>query len=160
MNFTGRRRRVSGADNTCESSSINLDLITSDQYAQAYLGHLFSDKGPVAELENYFARASDNLRTLRPKPGCTNKTGVSNGTEQRDGERPGDQAEGVDEERRVDGGKGWRQDKGEKQDKMERRGRREETEEHDQRDESLKLSIVETQPEESIDRSPHSASGT
>ncbi|XP_032396407.1 uncharacterized protein LOC116704852 isoform X2 [Etheostoma spectabile] len=74
----GRRRSVSGLDTTSAtvSSSINLDLITSDQYVQAYLHHLFSDKGPVAELENYFIKASGNLRTLKIEQGCTNKTGA------------------------------------------------------------------------------------
>ncbi|XP_035519911.1 uncharacterized protein LOC118329741 isoform X2 [Morone saxatilis] len=140
---TGRRRRVSGPYTTSAtvSCSINLDLITSDQYAQAYLDHLFSDKGPVAELENYFNKASDNLRTLRTQPGCKNKTWVRNGKEQSGGVHLKDQAEGVNGEQRVDRGKG------DKQDEMERRGRREEAEEREQRDESLKLSIVETQLE-------------
>ncbi|XP_034754768.1 uncharacterized protein LOC117960743 isoform X2 [Etheostoma cragini] len=73
----GRRKSLSGLDTTSAtmSSSINLDFITSDQYAQAYLHHLFSDKGPVAELENYFIKASGNLRTLKIEQDCTNKTG-------------------------------------------------------------------------------------
>ncbi|XP_068183720.1 uncharacterized protein [Antennarius striatus] len=74
-----------------ESSSMNLDLITSDQYAQAYLDHLFSDKGPVAQLEDYFIKSNDVLRKLSPHPGCENKTGVRhqsrlhNGAPLRDG---------------------------------------------------------------------------
>lgn len=111
------------------SPSINLDLITSDQYAQAYLHHLFSDKGPVAELENYFVRAGDKLRTLRTEAGCTNKTEVRHLK---------DLAQDADGE----GGKG--------EDKSDRRGRQDECE---QRDESLQLSIVETQPDESLDHS-------
>lgn len=121
------------------SSSINLDLITADQYAQAYLDHLFSDSGPVAELENYFIKASDNLRTLRTPLGCKNKTGVRNGIEQSDGAQ------------RVGMGK---------DDTQERRGRLEQAEECEQRDESLKLSIVETQLDESLDQNLHGATST
>ncbi|KAM7408385.1 hypothetical protein PAMA_002213 [Pampus argenteus] len=136
---TGRKRSVSGLDITSAavSSTINLDLITSDQYAQAYLDHLFSEKGPVAELENYFSRASDNLRTLRTGPGCTKKSN--------DGEHLKDQADGIN------GEQGTERRKDEKQ---ERGG--EETEEWNQRDESLRLSIVETQAQESL----HSATST
>ncbi|XP_034051639.1 uncharacterized protein LOC117532410 isoform X2 [Gymnodraco acuticeps] len=132
---TGRRMRVSGTDATpvptvpSSSSSINLDLITSDQYAQAYLHHLFSDKGPLAELEDYFIKASANLRTLRTEPGCTNNKGVGNEIKESDGVHVRDQAQGSDGEQRVD-----------------RRGRLEE--ECEQRDEGLQLSIVETQPNE------------
>ncbi|KAK5908777.1 hypothetical protein CgunFtcFv8_016807 [Champsocephalus gunnari] len=136
---TGRRMRVSGTDATPvptvpSSSSINLDLITSDQYAQAYLHHLFSDKGPLAELEDYFIKASANLRTLRTEPGCTNNKGVGNEIKESDGVHVGDQAQGSDGEQRVD-----------------RRGRREE--ECEQRDEGLQLSIVETQPNERLNHS-------
>ncbi|XP_031695363.1 uncharacterized protein LOC116377776 isoform X1 [Anarrhichthys ocellatus] len=141
---TDRRRRVSGPDATSEttSSSINLDLITSDQYAQAYLHHLFSDKGPVAKLENYFIKAGDDLRTPRTEPGCTNKTGVRNGGEQSDGVHLRGRAEGVDGQQRVDGGDG---------------DERDEMQEREQRDESLHLSIVETQPDESLHRSATSS---
>ncbi|XP_054456542.1 uncharacterized protein LOC129092574 isoform X2 [Anoplopoma fimbria] len=132
---TGRRSRVSGPDSNSEaaSSSINLDLITSDQYAQAYLHHLFSDKGPVAELESYFITAGDNLRTQRNEPGCTNSTGGRNGGEKSDGGLLKGRAEGIDGERRVDGGDGG-----------------DEMQECEQRDESLHLSIVETQPDERL----------
>ncbi|XP_028459348.1 uncharacterized protein LOC114572100 isoform X2 [Perca flavescens] len=148
---TGRRRSISGLDTTSATvSSINLDLITSDQYAQAYLHHLFSDKGPVAELENYFIKASVNLRTLRIEPGCTNKTGAGNGMEQSDGVHLNDQAQGIDGEQRVDRGKGGNRGK------TDRRERRDETEESEQRNESLQLSIVETQPDESLNH--HAAS--
>lgn len=92
----------------------------------------------MAELENYFIKASDNLRTLRTPPGCKNKTGVRTGIVQSDGAHLKDQAEGMNVEQRVDRGKG------DKQGETERRGRREEAEECEQRDESLKLSIVET----------------
>lgn len=151
---TGRKRSVSGPDipSAAVSSSINLDLITSDQYAQSYLDHLFSEKGPVAEMKNYFTRASDNLRTFRTDPGCTKTTGVRNVIEQSDGVHLNDQAEGINGEQTSERGKGENQ-------KAERRGR-EETEGRDQRDESLKLSIVETQPEESLNQSPHSATST
>ncbi|KAG7511678.1 hypothetical protein JOB18_007236 [Solea senegalensis] len=141
---TGRRRRVSGPGNTVMPSSINLDLITSDQYTQAYLDYLFSDRGPVAELESYFNKTKDNLQTLT-QPGCAEETGVR---EQRDGE----QAQGIHaKEQREDGAKG------DKQDGMEASGGQEETEESIQRDESLKLSITETKPEKSLH---HGASTT
>ncbi|XP_070833810.1 uncharacterized protein [Chaetodon trifascialis] len=150
---TGRRRRVSGPDSTSAavSSSINLDLITSDQYAQAYLDHLFSGKGPVAQLENYFIEAGDNLRTLRTQPGCKTKMRMRDGTEQSDGAHLKDRAEGTNAAQGVDVRKDEKQGK---------RGRREEAEEHERRDESLKLSIVETQQDESLDRSLHSATST
>ena len=122
------------------SSSINLDLITSDQYAQAYLDHLFSDKGPVAKLENYFIMAGENLGTLRTE--CKNKTEERNGTEESDGEQRVDMV------------------KDDKQVKTERRDGREEAEEHERRDEHLKLSIVETQPDESLDQNLNSATST
>lgn len=118
-------------------SSINLDQITSDQYAQAYLDYLFSDKGPVAALENYFIEASGNLRTLRSPLGCQNKTGVTNGAEQSDGVQ------------RVDTGKD-----------DERGGRLQKAEECEQSGESLKVSIVETEPRESLDHKLHDAAST
>uniref|UniRef100_UPI0037E8DD40 uncharacterized protein n=1 Tax=Semicossyphus pulcher TaxID=241346 RepID=UPI0037E8DD40 len=150
---TGRRRRVPVQETTSPavSSSINLDLITSDQYAQAYLDHLFSDKGPVAELENYFIKASDSLRTLRTEAGSTKATEVRNGTEQSDGVQLKDRAEGMSGEPNKDGGEGG------KEREVERRGRRDETEECEQRGEGLKLSIVETQADESLGHSLHSA---
>ncbi|KAI3363410.1 hypothetical protein L3Q82_012027, partial [Scortum barcoo] len=139
-----RRGTVSepGTTSAAASSFVNLDLITSDQYAQAYLEHLFSEKGPVAELENYFIKVGDNLRMLRTQPGCKNKTGLRNGTEQSNGVHLKDGDEGANGEQRADRGKGA------KQGNMERR--REETEEYEQREESLKLSIVETQPDERL----------
>lgn len=114
--------------------SINLDLITSDQYAQVYLDHLFSDEGPVAELEKYFNKASDYMKTLVLVPRSTNKTGMKNAIEQSDGVSLKGQAEGVS---------------GETQ-----QGEIEQSQEKmmdcSQREESLKLSIVETQPEEKL----------
>lgn len=124
------------------SSSINLDLITSDQYAQAYLDHLFSDNGPVAELENYFIKASDNLKMLRNPLGSEIQTGERNRIEQSAGVLRVDMV------------------KDDVEDKSERRGRLEKAEEYVQRDESLKLSIVETQPQESPDRNLHGATST
>ncbi len=119
------------------SSSINLDLITSDQYAAAYLDYFFSDKGPVAGLQNYFMKASDNLKTFITQPGCKNKTVVRHEVEQSDGARLKDQAEGLNEEQRV-----------EKEDKQcLTEGREGEAE---QRDENVKLSIVETQPDDGL----------
>lgn len=133
--FTGWRRGVSGPGNASSdaSSTVNLDHITSDQYAQAYLDYLFSDKGPVAALKNYFTEASENLSPL----GCKNKRGERSGTEQSDGVQ------------RVDMGKG------------DDRGRRLQKEEECERsDESLKLSIVETQLPESLDHNLHGAAST
>lgn len=141
-NLTGRRRRLSGPDHTstAASPSINLDLITSDQYAQVYVDHLFSDKGPVAELENYFNKASNYMRTLILEPKCTNKAGMKDPLEQCERGRLKDQAEGTSVEQTVDKGKDDKQG---------------EMMECNQRDESLKLSIVETQPEESLHNVPN-----
>ena len=135
-------KRLSGPDSSAapESSFINLDLITSDQYAQAYLDHLFSDKGPVAKLENYFIMAGENLATLRTE--CKDKTEVRNGTEE------------------IDGGLRVDTAKDDKHVKTERREGREEAEERERRDERLKLSIVETQPDESLDQNLNSAANT
>ncbi|XP_053291675.1 uncharacterized protein LOC128453059 [Pleuronectes platessa] len=138
----GRRRRADGSSVT---SSMNLDLITSDQYAQAYLERLFSDEGPVAELQSYFNRTSEHL--LTSQPGSTDQPGGGGHEEEGgDGRRPTEPAEGGHVEQRVD------RARGDKQDETERRGRGrgEEMKELDQRDESLQLSIRETQPEESL----------
>lgn len=80
-------------------SSINLDLITSDQYTQAYLDHLFSAEGPVAELENYFNKASERLKALTTELGCTSKAGMANKSQQRD------QTKGTNEVQIMDGGR-------------------------------------------------------
>ncbi|KAM6997345.1 uncharacterized protein LKV04_006071 isoform 2-T2 [Tautogolabrus adspersus] len=153
---TGRRNVGSKSDTTSaiEPFHINLDLITSDQYAQAYLDRLFSDKGPVAELENYFMKASDNLRTLTTKLACKNKTEVSNGIQTSDGVHLVDRAEGMDGDQREDGGTaGTEMKKGGS-------GRQEETEECKRSDESLQLSIVETQPDDSLAQSLHTTTST
>ena len=100
----------------------------------------------MAELQSYFNKASDHLRSRRAPPGSTDQPGVGHGTEGGDGARPEDQAEGGHGQQRVD------QARGDQQDKTERRGRGEEMKELDQRDESLQLSITETQPEESLDQ--------
>lgn len=63
---TGRRMEASVSDGA-SSASINLDLITSDQFARAYLHHLFSDQGPVSKIETYFTKASNSLSTLTTK---------------------------------------------------------------------------------------------
>lgn len=100
-------------------TSINLDLITSDQYAQAYLDYFFSDKGPITKLENYFAEATARQREQRRPLGCQIKTGMEK------------QRRNSDEETR------------------EEKKPSENSEEGIQREEILKLSIVETQPHES-----------
>ncbi|XP_060943484.1 uncharacterized protein LOC133020789 [Limanda limanda] len=133
---TGRSRRPDGSS---VASSMNLDLITSDQYAQAYVERLFSGDGPVAELQSFFNTASERLLTTRP--GSTDRPG---GGEEEEGGAGGEPAEGGHGDQRVDGARGDRQDE------MERRGRGEERKELDQREESLQLSIRETQPEESL----------
>lgn len=99
------------------SPAVHPDLITTDQYAAAYLHRLFSSDGPVAALESYFLKAGEDNRTP-PRTGL------------RSGEEPGlrDAAEGQGGERRVDGGGGAAAEG------CERGG------------DSLKLSIVETQP--------------
>nr|XP_020494702.1 uncharacterized protein LOC109987809 isoform X3 [Labrus bergylta] len=153
---TGGRNGGSMSDKTSaiEPFHINLDLITSDQYAQAYLDRLFSDKGPVAELENYFMKASDNLRTLTTKLACKNKTEVSNGSQTSDGAHLVDRAEGMAGVQREDRGTGGTERK---------KGgsrRQEETEECKRRDESLQLSIVETQPDDSVAQSLHTTTST
>ncbi|XP_054655610.1 uncharacterized protein LOC129194417 [Dunckerocampus dactyliophorus] len=97
------------------SPSLNLDVVTSDRYAQAYVEQLFSEEGPVAELKNYFNKASDKLRGLRTgPPGCPSV--ACDGKET--GRCPRVPAEGMHE--------GHASEKGE-------------------REEDLKLSIVETQ---------------
>lgn len=111
--FTGRR--VSGETSANVTSSINLELITSDQYSQAYLDYFFSDKGPITKLENYFMEANDRQRKQKMPLGCkikkeTGKQGYSSDGEITEGKRPSGNME---------------------------RG--------NQKDENLKLSIVETQ---------------
>lgn len=121
--FTGRR--VFGETSANMSSSINLDLITSDQYSQAYLDCFFSDKGPITKLENYFMEASDRQRKQKMPLGCkikreTGRQRDINDEETTEGKRPSKNME-----------------------------------EGNQRDETLKLSIVETQQH---DWKPHESS--
>ncbi|KAM9364989.1 uncharacterized protein KZ484_011205 [Pholidichthys leucotaenia] len=136
---TERRLRASGpyATSAFVSSAINFDLITSDQYSQAYLDHLFSAGGQVAELENYFSKASERLRMLRSEQSCSKKMENVMVYLQ-------NHAEGFNEEPLADKGK------------TEMGGRQGDIE--DGRRESLKLSIVETQPEESLSNSQPGAS--
>lgn len=112
--FTGRK--VSGETSAVETS-INLDLITSEQYAQAYLDYFFSEKGQIKQLENYFVHANARQGKQGTPLGCPIKTGT------------GKQRRNSDEETRED------------------KKASENREEGDQRGESLKLSIVETQHE-------------
>lgn len=138
--FTGKL--VPGLGDTSptpSSSAINLDLVTSDQYVEAYIDRLFSDNGPVAELENYFIKAGDNTKLPGTALGSKNETGVRNEVEQSDRVQRADS--GRDEHFK-------REEGGEKVEKCEQRG------------DSLKLSIVETQPHESLDHSLHGASST
>lgn len=113
--FTGRK--VFGETSAVEPP-VNLDLITSDQYAQAYLDYFFSDNGPITKLENYFVEANASQRKQRTPLGCQIKTETAK------------QRYNSDEESR------------------EEKGPSETKEEGDQRAENLKLSIVETQPHE------------
>lgn len=96
----------------------------------------------MAELENYFITASDNLKMLRNPLGSEIQIGERNRIEQSAGVLRVDMA------------------KDDVEDKSERRRRLEKAEEYVQRDESLKLSIVETQPQESLDRNLHGATST
>lgn len=86
----------------------------------------------MAKLENYFTEAGGKLGMRTTEIGSKNKTGGGNMKEQNEGVNLTDKTVGRNEQQGVD--------------KMEMRG--EETLESSQTDESLKLSIVETQPEE------------
>lgn len=92
------------------------------------------------------------MRTLILQPKGANKTGVKTAIEQTDRVHLKDQAEGISGEQRVDKGK---------DDKLcEMEKRQEKMMECNQRDDGLKLSIVETQPEESLSHSLHNAPRT
>lgn len=105
------------------SSAVCPDLITSDQYAEAYLHRLFSANGPVAELQNYFIKAGDNSRTPpRTALGSEEETGLRRGKKRMEGGGGGEAAA------RQSGG------------------------------DSLKLSIVETQPLDSLHHGGQAAS--
>ncbi|XP_013873028.1 uncharacterized protein LOC106523974 [Austrofundulus limnaeus] len=130
----GRRMQDSElSDATSASSRVNLDLITSDQCAQVYLEQLFSSKGPVAELEKYFTKASQRLEKQRTCIKIKNETGKGQKIEQSEEVYLSDQAEGMTGYQKM--GKTESRDN----------GTRNYTE-----DASLKLSIVETQPEGSL----------
>ncbi|PWA14038.1 hypothetical protein CCH79_00015823, partial [Gambusia affinis] len=138
----GRRKLNSG---TVTSSQVNLDLITSDHYSQAYLDSFFSDRGPVAELENYFVNASERLAMHRTDLQRKNKTGARKAVEKSEDGHVLDEAQVLSDKERA-----------------ERKPKGEEPKESSERDASLKLSIVETEPEESITRTqpdPASAEG-
>lgn len=60
-------------------TSSYLDLIPSDRYARSYLDRLFSEQGPAAQLEKYFAMARDNLSALRTEPGRRSDGGREEG---------------------------------------------------------------------------------
>lgn len=108
------------------SSAVSPDLITSDQYAEAYLHRLFSANGPVAELQDYFIKAGEKSRTSgRTALGSEEQTALRGGEKRAEGgagagERGGAAAAGGD---------------------------------------SLKLSIVETQPLDSLVHGGQAASG-
>ncbi|XP_033835611.1 uncharacterized protein LOC117382518 [Periophthalmus magnuspinnatus] len=72
---TERRLEAGLSDGASDTSdtSLNLDLISCDDYAQAYLQRFFSDQGPVGKIETYFRNASDSLSTLTTKPKKTKR---------------------------------------------------------------------------------------
>ncbi|XP_068597640.1 uncharacterized protein [Brachionichthys hirsutus] len=119
--------------------SLNLDLITSDQYAQAYLDHLFSDEGPVAQLEDYLIKSKDVLQKRSAHRGCENKTGVRHRSGRGDGAPLND------------GGASLDAGADEKRDETESRGREEKTEEPERRDGNVKLSVDESQLDERLE---------
>ncbi|XP_061915522.1 uncharacterized protein LOC133657797 [Entelurus aequoreus] len=96
-------------------TSFNPDLVTSDQYSQAYVEQLFSEGGPVAQLQDYFDKASRKLGVLRTAPLCPSSKARGGQEALSDPDVP---AEGTHEGPQ--------------------------TSERSERDEDLKLSIVET----------------
>lgn len=135
LHSTGRRMQDSElSDASSASSRVNLDLITSDQCAQVYLEQLFSSKGPMAELEEYFTKASERLEKQRTCIKIKNETGKGQKIEQSEEVHLSDQAEGTTEYL--------------KKGKTEMRG--DGARNYSEEDASLKLSIVETQPEGSL----------
>ncbi|KAM4729335.1 uncharacterized protein FYW61_009940 isoform 2-T6 [Anableps anableps] len=125
----GRRKQISRPS---MFSQVNLDLITSDHYVQAYLDHLFSDEGPVGELENYFINASERLAMHRTDLQSKNKTGVRKAAEKSEDGHFLDKAQGLSYQERETKTKG------------------DEPKKSSEQDVSLKLSIVETEPEERL----------
>lgn len=131
-------RLGAGVSDGSSSLSMNLDLIPSDRYAEAYLHHFFSDQGPVAKVETYFTKAGDSLSTLtiKPQKDKSTETGV----------RPEDEDPG----HFTDGAEGGETDPEEVKVKGERSGSTQTARglnPEGAENESLKLSIVETQPQ-------------
>ncbi|KAM9848163.1 uncharacterized protein ACBR49_009445 isoform 1-T2 [Aulostomus maculatus] len=123
---TGRRGESRLDSAAASSASFNPDVVTSDQYALAYLDYLFSEKGPVAELENFFTVAGENLRMLRTEAACMKRKGKG----QSDGVKPNDGIDGVNRENTVE------------------RREPKEMQQRDRPDDGLKLSITETQQQQ------------
>ncbi|XP_038156503.1 uncharacterized protein LOC119793397 isoform X2 [Cyprinodon tularosa] len=116
-----------------KSSQVNLDLITSEYYSEAYLDHLFSDSGPVAELENYFIDASERL--------ATHQTDLhSKKTGERKAVHAKEDGNLLCNSERISSGVGG----------AEMKTKNEKPTESSEQDVSLKLSIVETEPEQSL----------
>lgn len=134
---TGRRIKTSVSDGS-SIASINLDLITSDQYAQAYLHHLFSDQGPVSKIETYFTKACDSLSMLNAKPQNTNSTEVRSVLERDNEVHFKHSAEGVETKPESQKAKGEELGNTQRVPALVPGGLQ---------NESLKPSIVETQPE-------------
>uniref|UniRef100_A0A1A7WFM4 Uncharacterized protein n=2 Tax=Iconisemion striatum TaxID=60296 RepID=A0A1A7WFM4_9TELE len=124
------RRRWKDSDHDAP----NLDLVTTDQYAQAYLDHLFSSKGPLAELENHFTQIDERLGMQRYDKQSKSKNGRREMTKQRGEVQLSEQVEGNTEQLKV-GAKEMREER---------------ATEYTDDAASLKLSIVETQPEERL----------
>ncbi|XP_015251427.1 PREDICTED: uncharacterized protein LOC107098318 isoform X3 [Cyprinodon variegatus] len=118
-----------------KSSQVNLDLITSEYYSEAYLDHLFSDSGPVAELENYFIDASERLATHRTDL-HSKKTGERKAVHAKEDGNLLCNSERISEQQGVGG--------------AEMKTKNEKPTESSEQDVSLKLSIVETEPEQSL----------
>ncbi|MEQ2308548.1 hypothetical protein AMECASPLE_029273 [Ameca splendens] len=133
----GRRMQISG---TSMCTQVHLSLITSDHYALAYLDHLFSDKGPVAALENYFINASERLAIYRTDLQSKNKTGLIKAAQNSEDGSLLDKTRGISEQQSVD--------------TAEMKTKRVEPKKSNEQDVSLKLSIVETEPEESLTHTP------
>lgn len=129
------RRLEDGVSDGASNLPLNPDLISSDHYTQAYLHHFFSDLGPVAKVETYFTKASDCLSTYTTKPQIASSTEGCGGSKQ---EPP----------HFTDGAKGGETETEEKKVECERSGSTQRTQNPDSTEnESLKLSIVETQPQ-------------
>lgn len=97
------------------------------------MDHFFSENGPVAELENYFINARERLAIHRTDLKSKNKTGVRKYEENSGDGHVLDNVQGISDQ---DGAK--IKTKGEEAKKI------------GEQDVRLKLSIVETEPEESL----------